>query len=77
MIDVKELENFLVNTEQVQLKEEEKHKLKTLWKDSALLDRALTKVKTNLTNRMLTEELSPQFVKWAIYTISYLRGMMK
>jgi len=71
------LKEFLNIIDTTPLKEEEKNKLKALWKDAKLLDRALTKIKNNLTNKMLTDDLSPEFVKWAIYTFSFLRGMSK
>lgn len=77
MIDVKELNTFLNDIDNAPLKEEEKHKLRTLWKDSPLLDKALTKFKTHLTNKMLTEDLSPEFVRWAIFMIAYFRWMTK
>lgn len=76
MINKTELDDFLKIVEDISFTNEEKNKLKSIWKDEFLL-KIFIKIKNNVTNKMLTDNLSADFVKWAIYTISYLRWLMR
>lgn len=76
MTTAKEFEEFIKIVEDITFTNEEKNKLKSIWNDE-LLKKIFVKIKNNVTNKILTDNLSPDFVKWAIYSISYLRWLMK
>lgn len=77
MFDNKEFNDFLKIAKTIELSNEEKAKLKNFWKDSELIDKTFTKIKNQITNKILTENISADFVKGAIYTLGYLKWMIK
>lgn len=76
MINRKEFEEFLKKVEDISFTSNEKNKLKAIWNDE-LLDKVFIKIKNNITNKMISDNLSVDFVKWAIYTIWYLKWILK
>jgi len=77
MIKYLEFRKFLNIMDEAELNPQEKEKLKSLGREWEVINKALTKIKNKVTNKMLTENLSTEFVKWAIYMIWYLKWMMK
>lgn len=76
MIDQKEFEEFLKKVEDISFTSNEKNKLKAIWNDE-LLNKVFIKIKNNITNKMISDDLTVDFVKWAIYTIWYLKWILK
>lgn len=76
MINKEELQSFIEMIWWAELTEDEKSELKRLWA-SENIDKAFNKIKDKITNKVLTEDLSKDFIKWAVFTIWYLRWIIR
>ena len=76
MYNKEEFENFLIIMEEIEFTWQEKNKIKSL-NESELMNKVFLKTKNHIMSKTFTGEFSIDFIKWAIYTIWFLKWIFK
>lgn len=70
-----EWRRFLDVYQEIELNRSEKSKLEAL--DNDLMEKVFMKVKNNIANRVVSEDASVDYVKWAKYTLANMKNIFR
>lgn len=74
----KDIDQFLMSLKgEINFSKEELKVLDELWYNKPILDKIFNKVLNNLKNRMLKEDLSNEYVRWAKASILWFKSYFK
>jgi len=77
MFNEKEYKDFLTSMDLIEFTKEDRQVIKKMWMENKAFRPLFIKIKNNIMNKMLTEDIKPEFVKWALYTLWYMIWWIK
>lgn len=73
--EFQEWKNFLNSCQEIDLDAKDKRKLKALGDE--LIEKLFLKTKNQLVNRLLSNDASPDYIKWAKQMLAYMKWNIK